>query len=165
MEHAQDGIHGRSDFMAHVGHKLPLALAGLLRLVPRFLQRLCIGGRFGHIDIGPENADGFAGRIKADTPVALQVANATIAPNDAELTVEVVAGCQRNLKRLFGSRSVLWMQVPSPQVIGRCFIVGFQAVEPVALRVPEQGARYQVQIPDPNARTLGGNPHALLCAE
>ena len=39
LGHAQNGVHGGSDIVAHLGEKVALGLAGLLRLLQRVLQQ------------------------------------------------------------------------------------------------------------------------------
>ena len=70
-EQAQNGVHGGADFVAHVGQKLPLALAGLFGLFAGVLERLGVVSGFGDINVGAHNARGLPLTVQADAAIAL----------------------------------------------------------------------------------------------
>ena len=57
-QHAEDGVHGRANLMAHVGQKLALGHAGLFGLRLGRQQGLALLALFGHVGVGDDDTQG-----------------------------------------------------------------------------------------------------------
>ena len=164
LGHAEHGIHGGADLVAHVGQEEALGFVGGLGGLlggPQFLLQFALRR---DVAVDAHDAQGLALVVPLfDDRDRMDVADPTAGQDDAEdiLVGDLVA--QGLLHLGHGVRQVVGVQAGPPEVVGDALVLdlpGHLIPGPQAL-VPLQFAAGDIPVPDANVGGLGGQGEAI----